>query len=118
MPHAPRSESGISRSSMCLPDPPPADTVAVPAVFLAVVGEAEHAREERRRRRELALPGAHRVKTEDLPVGGHRTLVPGAKQSLVGGLDERELLSVRIDERDRSLAAPRLVARDVRSALR
>ena len=38
--------------------------------------------------------------------------------SLVGRLYERELLSVRIDERDRSLAATRLVARDVRSALR
>src|SRR5438128_608855 len=57
---------------------------------------------------ELALPAAHCVQTDDLAVGRYGALFPGPKEPLVGGLDQREMLPVRIDQNDRLLAAPRL----------
>src|SRR5215831_1462647 len=80
----------------------------MPPVFLAEIREAERTSEKRGRRAKLAFPRANGVEPDDLLVHWHRASLPRTKEPLIARLDERELLPMRIDERDRVLAAPRL----------
>src|SRR5215831_16102440 len=80
----------------------------MPAAFLAEIREAEWPREKRDRRAKLTFPCADGVEPDDLLVHWYRASLPRTKQPPIARLDERELLPVRIAERDRVLATPRL----------
>src|SRR5437868_280761 len=88
--------------------PAAADAESMPTIFLAVARELEHFGEERRSRPEISFPDANRVQSAHLPLGRHGTARPRLELALIGRLDQRELLAVRIAEREHAFAATQL----------
>ncbi len=90
-------------------DPPAGQPVANrepgPLAVALAAGEPERPREERRRRRLVALDETHTTEASDLTRGGYRACVPAHRVvSLpVDRLDEREPQTVRVDERQHPL---------------
>src|SRR4029079_5908905 len=92
--------------------------VPLPAVLLAEIREPEHSCQESGGRRAIAFPHTHRVQPKDLSLGRNWALVPGAMQSFVTCLDEREELAVRIGQHDRPITATTLGSFDLCAVLR
>src|SRR5690349_16694801 len=82
-----------------------ADAETVPAALFAEVREAEDAREKCRRRLELSFPHPYGVQPSDLSIVRHRRPVPRREVRALCRLDERELLAMRIDERQDAFTA-------------
>src|SRR5512142_532985 len=80
----------------------------MPAVLLAVGAELEHLGEKRRREREIVFPHADAVESAYLSISGNGTPWPWLELAFICRLDEREMLSMRIGEREHALSSTNL----------
>ena len=86
------------------------DHEALPVALGRVRDEAEDLREHRGGGRGIALDDAGAVQAADLALDRHRAGLPRREAAPDGGrrLDQRDAQAVRVDDRQRALAEPRL----------